>query len=78
MAWPFFEVNAVQGPSATSAPDTQQRSWSSQIAHGALDRRPGFFADGGDGRGDLGVHVHRDREPGTAPGNTLFDRWIEA
>ena len=27
------------------------------------DRRPGFFRDSG----DLGVHVHHDREPGAAP-----------
>ena len=33
-AWPFFEVNAVYCTSATSASETQARSWSSQIARG--------------------------------------------
>jgi hypothetical protein len=28
------------------------------------DRRPGSLADSGDGRGDLDIHVHRDRESG--------------
>ena len=36
MACPFFEVNAVYSTSATSASETQQRSWSSQIARGYL------------------------------------------
>jgi len=34
MALPFFEVNAVQGTSATWASEIQARSWSSQIARG--------------------------------------------
>jgi hypothetical protein len=34
MAWPFFEVKAVYSTSATWAPETQHRSWSSQIARG--------------------------------------------
>ena len=33
-AWPFFEANAVYPISATSASETQQSSWSSQIARG--------------------------------------------
>jgi hypothetical protein len=36
MAWSFFEVNAVYFTSATSASETRQRSWSSQIARGYL------------------------------------------
>ncbi len=34
IAWPFFGVNAVYSASAIWAPETQQRSWSSQIARG--------------------------------------------
>ncbi len=34
MACPFFEANAVYWVSATSASDTQQRSWSSHTARG--------------------------------------------
>jgi hypothetical protein len=34
MACPFFEVKAVYSASATSASETQQRSWSSKIALG--------------------------------------------
>ena len=31
-AWPFFDLNAVYGTSATQASETQARSWSSQMA----------------------------------------------
>ena len=35
-AWPFFDAKAVYWTSATSASETQARSWSSQIARGYL------------------------------------------
>jgi hypothetical protein len=34
IAWPFFEVNVVYSVSVTWASETQQLSWSSQIARG--------------------------------------------
>ena len=40
----FFEVNAVYG---TSASDTQQNSWSSQMARGYFVGGPGILGDGG-------------------------------
>jgi hypothetical protein len=33
-AWPFFDANAVYSVSATSASETQQPAWSSQITRG--------------------------------------------
>ena len=36
MACPVFRVNAVYRASATSASETQRRSWSSQMARGYL------------------------------------------
>ena len=76
MAWPFFaEVNAVYSVSATWASETQHPSWSSQIARLA-DLGPGRLTDGGDGRGDLGVYVHRllsAEQPPQSPGQ--WERW---
>src|ERR1017187_8737140 len=72
MAWPFFEVNAVYSTSATWASETQQPSWSSQIARVA-DRHAGVGRDGGDGRGDLDVHGHRDREPGAGTADLMTE-----
>jgi hypothetical protein len=38
------------------------------------DPGPGVVRDGGDGRGDLGVHVHGDREPGAGPADGAAER----
>jgi hypothetical protein len=40
------------------------------------DRRPGRLGDGGDGRGDLRVHVHRDGEPGAGPADRAAERLL--
>ena len=60
----FFEVKAVYCVSATSASETQQPSWSSQMACGYLMGCPGVLGNGGDSGPDGGARRGGDREPG--------------